>query len=161
MNQIRRREQDEPAHDWQVPVLLERALAIARDVAIGDTGIAPVVIALRPGQPPLTLFIESDRDPASADCLAAAIEAFLASAEATAWLMLDECVSEIAAGDQPADRLVCMAGTRSPEGTTQDTLLLGIERDALGVITALRPGLAQRGLGDGPANRRGVRRPGG
>jgi hypothetical protein len=64
MNQTRRREQDEPAHDWQVPVLLERALAIARDVAIGDTGIAPVVIALRPGQPPLTLFIESDQDPA-------------------------------------------------------------------------------------------------
>ena len=134
MNQAQPREQDEPAHDWQVPVLLERAVAIARDVAIGDTGIAPVVIALRPGQPPVTLFIESDRDPASAECLAAAIEAFLAGSGATAWLRIDEC-----APGQPADRLACTAGTRSPEATTQNTLLLGIERDALGVITGLEP----------------------
>jgi len=57
---------------------------------------------------------------------------FYVGGGATAWLRLDEC-----AAGQPADRLACTAGTRSPEATTQDTLLLGIERDALGMITAL------------------------
>ena len=47
------------AHDWSLAALLERAVHIAREVAIGDTGIAPVLIALRPGQPPLALFISA------------------------------------------------------------------------------------------------------
>jgi len=141
MNQTRRREQDAPAHDWQVPVLLERALAIARDVAIGDTGIAPVVIALRPGQPPLTLFIESDRDPASADCLAAAIEAFLAGTGATAWLRIDAEAPACAAGPVRPAGLVCTAGLLTGRSTEANhgRLYLWLQRDAEGVITGLEP----------------------
>lgn len=105
--------------------LLEQAVAIARDAAIGETTVEPVIVALPDAGPPLPLFIESDDEPESPADLDEATEAFLAALGVRRWI-------RIAAG-LPVEAVVCTAG----DGQHRATALLQPVRGAASVITAL------------------------
>ena len=65
--------------------LLQRAVAIARDAAIGETAVEPVVVALPDDWVPVPLFIETDGEPQRPADLEREITAFLAVLEASRW----------------------------------------------------------------------------
>jgi hypothetical protein len=110
--------------------LLQRAVAIARDAAIGETAVEPVVVALPDDGVPVPLFIETDRNPTSPADLEREITAFLVLLRATRWVRIG------AAGffGLPAepDIIACTAG----DGDDRANALLRPVRVA-GVITSL------------------------
>jgi hypothetical protein len=110
--------------------LLQRAVAIARDAAIGETAVEPVVVALPDDGVPVPLFIETDGDPTSPADLEREITAFLVLLGARRWVRIG------AAGffGVPAepDVIACTAG----DGDRRANALLRPVRDA-GIISAL------------------------
>jgi hypothetical protein len=111
--------------------LLARAVAIARDAAIGETAVEPVVVALPDDWVPVPLFIETDGDQRSPADLEREISAFLAVLGAGRWVR----IGPAAFFGLPAepDVIACTAA----EGDHRATTLLRPLRDAAGIITAL------------------------
>ena len=111
--------------------LLQRAVAIARDVAIGETAVEPVVVALPDDWVPVPFFIETDGEPQSPADLEHEITAFLAELGASRWVR----IGAAAFFGLPAepDVIACTAA----EGDHRATALLRPLRDAAGIITAL------------------------
>jgi hypothetical protein len=110
--------------------LLQCAVAIARDAAIGETAVEPVVVALPDDGVPVPFFIETDRNPKSPADLDREITAFLVLLGARRWVRIG------AAGffGLPAepDVIACTAG----DGDDRASALLRPVRVA-GIITAL------------------------
>ena len=111
--------------------LLQRAVAIARDVAIGETAVEPVVVALPDDWVPVPLFIETDGEPQGPADLEREITAFLAVLGASRWVR----IGAAAFFGLPAepDVIACTAA----EGDERATALLRPLRDAAGIIIAL------------------------
>ena len=131
---------------WTIQALLRQACLIASDSAIGDTRIAPCVIALASHRRPITLFIECTPDPASAECLATAIGAFLVTAQARAWVRLEQLIDQEPArrGGPRRDLIACSAGLDAT-GVAGGHVLLEVTRDATGVTLGLE--LVERHIG--------------
>ena len=104
--------------------LLEQAIAVAREAAIGETAVEPVFVALPDAGPPVPLFIETD-EPLSLSQLGEATEAFLAALQVRRWIRI--------VADLPAEAVVCTAA----DGDHRATALLRPERDDAGIITAM------------------------
>ena len=104
--------------------LLEQAIAIARDAAIGETTVEPVLVALPDAGPPVALFIETD-EPPSLSQLDAASEALLAALKVGRWIRI--------VADLPGEAVVCTAA----DGDHRATALLRPVRDDTGIITAM------------------------
>ena len=104
--------------------LLEQATDIAREAAIGETTVEPVLVALPDAGPPVPLFIETD-EPLSLSQLGEATEAFLAALQVRRWIRI--------VADLPAEAVVCTAA----DGDHRATALLRPERDDAGIITAM------------------------
>ena len=119
--------------------LLARAVAIARDAAIGEAGVEPVVVALPDDWVPVPLFIETDQEPQSPAGLDHEITAFLAVLGATRWVR----IGAAAFFGLPAepDVIACTAA----EGDHRANALLRPLRDAAGIITALEDGTPSPG----------------
>lgn len=113
--------------------LLEQAVAIARDVAIGDTGIAAVVVALPDNSPPVPLFIQTDDHEASRSRMTQEIAAFLTSIGARRWIRITE--AELRLPDLPdgSEVFACSAY----DGDDYCSALLRVVRDDAGVIVGL------------------------
>ena len=104
--------------------LLEQAVAIARDAAIGETTVEAVLVALPDADPPVPLFIETD-EPESLSRVDAASEALLAGLGLRRWIRI--------VADLPGEAVVCTAA----EGDHRATALLRPVRDDAGIITAM------------------------
>jgi len=104
--------------------LLEQAVAIARDAAIGETTVEPVVVALPDAGPPVPLFIETDEAQSPAD-LDEATEAFLEALGVRRWIRIG--------ADLSAEAVVCTAA----DGDHRATALLRPVRDDAGIITVM------------------------
>lgn len=105
--------------------LLDQAVAIARDAAIGETTVERVVVALPDAGPPVPLFIETDDEPESPAGLDEATETFLAALGVRRWIRIGPGL--------PTETLVCAAG----DGDQRATAFLQPVRDDAGIITAL------------------------
>jgi hypothetical protein len=110
--------------------LLQRAIAIARDAAIGETAVEPVVVALPDDGVPVPLFIETDRNPTSPADLEREITAFLVLLGARRWVRIGAAGS-FGVPAEP-DVIACTAG----DGDDRASALLRPVRDA-GIISAL------------------------
>jgi hypothetical protein len=69
--------------------LIDQAVAIAREVAIGSTGVSAVLIALTDDKPAV-LFLDVDDDPASQATMEAEIDGFLDRHDTESWLYIAE-----------------------------------------------------------------------
>lgn len=105
--------------------LLGQAVAIARDAAIGETTVEPVIVALPDPGAPVPLFIETDEEPEGLTGIDEATEAFLEALGVRRWIRI--------AADLPAGTIVCTAA----DGDRRATAILQSVRDAAGIITAL------------------------
>ena len=108
--------------------MLEQAVAVARDMVLGEAGLVAVLVALPEHRPPVTLFIESDNREASRSVAEIERLAFLERTGATRWVAV-EAAEEFAGGEI----VLC---TASIEGRTLSAVL-EIERGVNGEIVAL------------------------
>jgi hypothetical protein len=113
--------------------LLELAMAIARDAAIGETAVEAVVVALPDAGPPVPLFIETDGEPVSLAGLDRATGAFLAALGVRRWIRIGETGLDLPGLPPAAETLVCTVG----DGQHQRRALLRLWRDTTGLISSL------------------------
>jgi hypothetical protein len=99
--------------------LLGQAIAIVKEVAIGQAGIAGVAVALDEVGPSAVLFVEVDDDPLSRRLLEDQVQAFCDEHAAARWIMITEAERQMVrctAHDAGAERSVLLRMVRDESG---------------------------------------------